>query len=111
MGDPTEGHAYAETRREMSVEHLEDVARIAESVRSVAGADGALVSRVLDEDWLEIVAVVGTVPAADPDALPGMRWHREHLEHSLDEAERLGHVHLTPGRGLQYVALTAGDPA
>src|SRR5262249_29182580 len=98
MGDPTEEHAHAESQHEMSGEHLEDVSRIAESVRSVAGADGALVSRVLDEDWLEIIAVVGTVPAADPHALRGMRWHREHLDHSLAEAERLGHVHLTPGR-------------
>ncbi len=96
MGDPTEG--------ETSTPLVDDLTRIAESVRSIAGADGALVSRVLDDEWLEVIAVAGTLPAADPDELPGLRWRRDDLARSLEHAERLGHLHVTGGGALPYVA-------
>jgi signal transduction histidine kinase len=109
MGDRTGGHAAR--HHDIVDEHLEDVARIAESVRSVTGADGALVSRVLDDDWLEVIAVVGTLPSTDTDALHGTQWRREDLDRSLTAAERRGHAHVTPGGGLPYAALPGGDPS
>jgi signal transduction histidine kinase len=112
MGDPTAGHAHADPAPETSHEHLEDITRIAESVRSVAGADGALVSRVLDDTWLEVIAVVGRLPFTEHVvALRGARWQRDDLTRSLAEAERLGHLHVTPGGALPYVALPGGDPS
>lgn len=114
MGDPNRGDAHVAPRApalDTSHEHLEDVSRIAESVRSVAGADGALVSRVLDDDWLEVIAVVGTVRSDDPAGLLGRRWHRDNLTRSLADAERLGHLHVTGGGAQPYVALPTGDPS
>ena len=103
MGDPTEG--------ETSTPLVDDLTRIAESVRSIAGADSALVSGVLDDEWLEVIAVAGTLPAADPDELPGLRWRRDDLASSLEHAEQLGRLHVTGGGALPYVALPSNDPS
>src|SRR5690242_16216224 len=112
MGDPTEGDVSALLDAWAVVpDHVDDVARIAESVRSLAGADGVLVSRVVDEEWLEVVVVAGTLPGVERSRLPGLRWRRDDLARSLANAERLGHLHVTGGGALPYVALPSGDPS
>jgi signal transduction histidine kinase len=117
MGDPVQGEtstALDERAESVFRAHLDDLTRIAESVRSVAGADGALVSRVLDEEWLEVIAVAGSLPSHDragATELLGLRWRRDDLVRSLEHAERLGHLHVTGGGALPYVALPSNDPS
>jgi signal transduction histidine kinase len=68
------------------------VARIAESVRHVVGARAAVVSRVVDDDWLVVTGVAGTV---SEDVAPGLRWRRSDLDELLAGAEPLGRLLAT----------------
>ena len=82
-----------------------EVARIAEAVRDVVDARAALISRVVDDDWLEVVAVSGAPEGPDPT---GSRWPRVDLARFLDDAERRGRIHVTKGRALSYVEVAGG---
>jgi signal transduction histidine kinase len=86
---------------------VDDVTRVAASVRDVVGARAAMVSRVVDDEWLEIMAVVG-----DPSRgiAEGLRWRRSDLEGMLASAERLGRLHLTKGRTVSYVEIPESIP-
>lgn len=86
-------------------EQYDDVARIAEAVRAVVGARAAMISRVVDDDWLEVVAVAGSVPGGDVTA---RRWRRRDLARVLDTAEQLGRLHLTTRRAVSYVEVPTG---
>jgi signal transduction histidine kinase len=79
---------------------LGDVARIARSVRDVVGARASIVSRVIDDAWLEILEVSGEPSERD---LVGARWRRADLERLLERGERLGRVHLTVRETVSYV--------
>ncbi len=57
----------------------------------------ALISRVADDRWLEVVAAAGATTGA---ALTGRRWQRSDLERCLGQAERLGRLHVTTRRAL-----------
>ena len=72
--------------------HHDDVARIADAVRDVVDARAALISRVVDDRWLEVIAVAGATNGSD---LTGHRWPRSDLTRYLDRAEQLGRLHLT----------------
>ena len=85
---------------------LGDVERIARSVRDVAGARAAMVSRVVDDEWLEIIVVAGE-PSRDD--LVGTRWPRAGLERLLERAERLGRLHVTKRQAVTYVEVPEDD--
>ncbi len=70
--------------------HLDDVARIATAVREVVDADAAVISRVVDDEWLEVVAVAG----ASDRASTGHRWPRSDLVRYLDDSRRVGRLHV-----------------
>jgi signal transduction histidine kinase len=80
----------------------QDVARVAAAVRDVVDARVAVISRVVDDRWLEVVAVAGATAGPAPT---GRRWPRADLERCLDESERLGRLHVTTRRALSYVDL------
>ena len=83
----------------------DDVARIAEAVREAVGARAATISRVVDEQWLEVVAVAGAIPGDD---LSARLWRRTDLARVLDTAEQLGRLHLTTNRAVSYVEVPTG---
>ena len=86
---------------------MNDVARIAESVRHVVGARATAVSRVVDDDWLVVLAVAGDAPEG---IVEGLRWRRSELDEVLDGAEPLGRLRATKrGAGL-YAESRAGVP-
>jgi signal transduction histidine kinase len=110
VGERPEGRARAgngdEVTREGADGHRDDIDRIAGAVREVARARAALISRAVDDEWLEVVAVDG-----DDDAtLVGSRWRRADLDHCLDGADRLGSLHVTHRRAAAYVE-PDGDPS
>ena len=76
--------------------HQHDVARIADAVRGVVDARAALISRVVDDDWLEVVAVSGATHGTHPT---GTRWPRADLARYLGGAERRGRIHVTKRPG------------
>lgn len=78
---------------------LGDVTRIAESVRHVVGARATTVSRVVDDDWLVVMAVVGD---ASEGIVEGLRWRRSDLDALLAGAEQLGRLHATQRRVGSY---------
>ena len=84
-----------------------DVERIAQSVRDVVDARAAMVSRVVDHDWLEVMAVVG-----DPSEgiVRGLRWRRSDLDALLSDAEELGRLRVTKRRAVSYVEVPASTP-
>jgi signal transduction histidine kinase len=82
-----------------------DVARIAEAVREAVGARAVTISRVVDDEWLEVVALAGELPGED---LATRRWRRADLARVLDTAEQLGRLHVTTNRAVSYVEVPAG---
>ena len=54
-----------------------DVTRIARSVREVLDARATMVSRVVDDEWLEVVAVIGE---PSEGIVRGLRWRRSDLD-------------------------------
>jgi signal transduction histidine kinase len=100
VGERPEGRARTGIGDEFTPDgadqHREDIDRIAGAVRRVTGARAALVSRVVDDDWLEVISVAGD---ADPGDLRGARWRRTDLERRLAAAtkEQPGHL-LAPLR-------------
>ena len=107
MGDLAGGDApsHEDGAREAVPQH--DVARIAGAVREAVDAGAALISRVVDDDWLEIVAVSG---ATSGSASAGSRWPRADLVRYLDDAERRGRLHVTKRRAVSYVEVPEGAP-
>src|SRR4051794_13240636 len=105
VGDLAGGDApsHEDGAREAVPQH--DVARIADAVRESVDARAALISRVVDADWLEIVAVSGETSGSAPT---GSRWPRADLARYLDDAERRGRIHVTKGRAVSYVEVPDG---
>jgi signal transduction histidine kinase len=83
------------------------VARIAEYVREVVDARAAMISRVLDDEWLEVMTVVGQPSSGLVD---GLRWRRADLAGLLANAEELGRLHATERRTLSYVEVPTDVP-
>jgi len=86
---------------------VDDVARIAASVCEVVGARAAVVSRVVDDEWLEVMTVVG---APSEGISEGLRWLRSSLDVVVAEAEQVGRLHLTGGRRLSYAEVPTSTP-
>jgi signal transduction histidine kinase len=107
VGDLAGGDApsHEDGAREAVPQH--DVARIADAVRESVDARAALISRVVDDDWLEIVAVSGETSGSAPT---GSRWPRADLARYLDDAERRGRIHVTKRRAVSYVEVPDGAP-
>ena len=107
MGDLAGGASppHEDDAREAVPQH--DIARIADAVRQAVDAGAALISRVVDDDWLEIVAVSGATTGPDPT---GSRWTRADLARHLVDAERRGRLHVTKGRAVSYVEVPDGAP-
>ncbi len=107
MGDLTGGAAlpHENATREPVPQH--DLARIADAVRRAVDAGAAMISRVVDDDWLEILAVSGTTTGPD---LIGSRWPRADLVRYLDDAERRGRIHVTKRGAVSYVEVPDGAP-
>jgi signal transduction histidine kinase len=57
----------------------EDIDRIAGAVRETTGVRAVLVSRVVDDEWLEVLCVAGDTEGD----LTGTRWRRADLENRL----------------------------
>jgi signal transduction histidine kinase len=83
---------------------VDDVARVADTVRAVVGARATMVSRVLDEDWLEVMTVSGQPSAG---IVTGLRWRRADLDSLLEGAERLGRLRATKHRTVSYIEVPA----
>jgi signal transduction histidine kinase len=111
VGERPEGRARAgngdEVTREGADGHRDDIDRIAGAVREVAGARAALISRAVDDEWLEVVAADG----GDSADLLGSRWRRADLDRCLSNAEQLGNLHFTHRRAVAYVEVPHGDPS
>jgi signal transduction histidine kinase len=86
---------------------VDDVTRIARSVGEVLGARATMISRVLDEEWLEVATVVGE---AHEGFVPGLRWRRSDLDRLLAGAEQLGRLHGTKHQALSYAVVPDGSP-
>jgi len=86
---------------------VDDVARIAESVRDVVGARATLVSRRVDDEWLEVMTVVGEPSTG---IVPGLRWRRSDLDRMLASAEQLGRLHATKRHAVSYAEIPTGVP-
>jgi signal transduction histidine kinase len=84
-----------------------DVARVAEAVRELVGARAAMVSRVVDDEWLEVMTVVG-VPS--DGIVDGLRWRRADLELVLTDAEERGRLRVTKRRAIPYAEVPDGTP-
>ncbi len=107
MGDLAEGDEPSQQDGALEAVPQHDVARIADAVREAVDAGAALISRVVDDDWLEIVAVSGETTGPDPT---GTRWPRADLARHLDDAERRGRLHVTRSRAVSYVEVPDGAP-
>lgn len=102
MGAPAGGNTRTSTdvSRRFAEAPTDDIARIAEAVCAVVGARASILSRVIDDDWLEVVAV-----SKNPSGglVPGVRWSRADLTRLLDTAEQLGRLHVTLSGAVSYV--------
>ncbi len=105
MGDRAGGDAPPREDGAREPDQHGDVARIAGAVREVVAARAALISRVVDDDWLEVVAVAGHTSGRE---LTGHRWRRSALTRYLDDAEQLGRLHVTTRRALSYAEVPEG---
>jgi signal transduction histidine kinase len=76
-------------------------------VQKVVGALATIVSRVVDDDWLEVMTVTG-----DPSSgiVEGLRWARSDLERLLSGGESLGRLHATKHRSMPYVEVPGDVP-
>jgi signal transduction histidine kinase len=81
--------------------------RIAASVRDVVDAKAAMVSRVVDDEWLEVMAVVGE---PSEGIVRGLRWRRSDLDDLLGHAEELGRLRLTKHRAISYFEVPDNTP-
>ena len=77
------------------------------SVRGVVDARAAMISRVVDDDWLEVMTVVGEPSAG---IVPGLRWRRADLDLLLAHAEELGRLRFTKGRSISYAEVPTSTP-
>jgi signal transduction histidine kinase len=84
-----------------------DLARVAASVREVVGARAAIISRVVDDEWLEVLIVSGEPSFG---ALTGLRWRRSDLDGLLAGAERLGRLHATKRERVTYAEVPDSVP-
>jgi signal transduction histidine kinase len=100
---PPEGGAP----RPVDQQLLGDVARIARSVRDLVGAEAAIVSRAVDDDWLEVMAVDGKPSFG---AVSGLRWRRSDLVSLLSSAEELGRLRLSRHRAVSYAEVPHNIP-
>jgi signal transduction histidine kinase len=66
-----------------------------------------MISRAVDDVWLEVVAVAGS----GSEDLLGSRWRRADLERCLATAEQLRRLHFTHRRAMAYVEVPPGDPS
>lgn len=110
MGDTAAGEARPPdggAARPADQELEGDVARIADSVRDVVGSRAALISRVVDDEWLEVMAVSGEPSFG---AVAGARWRRSDLDSLLASAEQLGRLHVTKRRAVSYAEVPDNVP-
>jgi signal transduction histidine kinase len=84
----------------------EDIDRIAGAVRGATGARAALVSRVIDDEWPEVVSVAGSSDLAAP---AGSRWRRADLDRWLALAREAGPVDVSHPRGPVFLDIPPGD--
>jgi signal transduction histidine kinase len=66
-----------------------------------------MVSRVVDDEWLEVVAVVGE---PSEGIVRGLRWRRSDLDLLLTHAEELGRLRLTKRRAVTFVEVPDSTP-
>jgi len=87
----------------------QDVARIADAVRESVGAGAALISRVVDDDWLEIVAVSGR-QASILRALAAGDKAFSNLQERLTAVRRnvMCMMHVAAPDAVQYVTPSRG---
>jgi signal transduction histidine kinase len=110
LGGPAAGEARPASGRATPPvdERLDaDVVRIAEAVRVVVGALATMLSRVVDDEWLEVMTVVGQPSAG---IVEGLRWRRSDFESLLADAEQLGRIHATKHRTVTYVVVPGDTP-
>lgn len=88
-------------------ELIDDVRRIAGSVRQVIGARAGMVSRVVDDEWLEVTAVAGE---PSEGIVEGLRWRRSDLDSLLADAESLGRLHVTRRRTVSFAEIPEDLP-
>jgi signal transduction histidine kinase len=89
-------------------QHLEgDMARVADSVRDVVEARAAIISRVVDDEWLEVMTVSGEPSFG---AVTGVRWRRSDLDSLLSRSEQLGQLHATKHHRVTYVEVRGNVP-
>jgi signal transduction histidine kinase len=81
--------------------------RIAASVRKVVESRAAMISRVVDDEWLEVMAVTGE---PSEGIVAGLRWRRTDLGLLLADAKQLGRLHLTKRRAASYAEIPADVP-
>jgi signal transduction histidine kinase len=105
VGERPEGRTRAGNGDEFTREGVDgrrdDIDRIAGAVRKTAGAHVGLVSRVVGDAWLEVVAVAGR-PDLDATDLLGARWLRTHLEDCLAGSEQRGGLFATHRRPVAH---------
>ena len=76
-------------------------------MRKVVGALATIVSRVVDDDWLEVITVSGEPSSG---IVEGLRWARSDLESLLSGGERLGRLHATKHRSMSYLEVPGDVP-
>lgn len=81
--------------------------RVAGAVREVVGARAAIISRAVDEEWLEIVALDGD---ASPGIVDGLRWRRSDLDSLLRNAESLGRLRATRRHSVEFAEVPTSTP-
>jgi signal transduction histidine kinase len=86
---------------------VEDVRRVATSVCDVVGARASMVSRVVDDEWLQVTAVAGH---PSPGIAEGLRWRQADLRSMVEGAEQLGRLHVTKRRTVSYAEVPTSVP-
>ena len=84
-----------------------DLARVATSVRGLVDARAAIISRVVDDEWLEVLTVSGEPSFG---VVIGLRWRRSDLDSLLAGAERLGRLHATKRERVTYAEVPDSVP-
>lgn len=83
------------------------MARVADSVRDVVGARAVIVSRVVDDEWLEVMTVSGEPSFG---AVVGLRWQRTDLDSLLASAQSLGRLHVSKHGRISYAEVPDSVP-
>ena len=109
MGDTAAGHARPpDGGTQPAGRPLEgDLARVAASVRRVVDARAAIISRVVDAEWLEVLTVSGEPSFG---VVTGLRWRRSDLDGLLAGAEQLGRLHATNRERVTYAEVPDSVP-